>query len=118
LRRRLGKFVKLFLDADVRHDLAANLAEARDAVRDRDETILIDHSDIAGRVPSVVQHLGCLLGLAQIAAHDIWPFHQQHSGSSRFRNVHCRTPAPASSAFLTRPIIKWLATISVIRHWI
>ena len=45
--------MQLVLDLDVWNHLAANLAEARETVSDRQETVLFYHRNVPGRVPSV-----------------------------------------------------------------
>ena len=77
-----GKFLKLVFDADVRDHLAADFAEAREAVGDGEEAVFFNQGDIAGGVPAVVQNFGGFLGAAQIALHHVRPFDEQHARSA------------------------------------
>ena len=79
----VGQFMQLLLDADVRHHFAADLAEAREPVGDGEKSIVIHGCDVTGRIPAVLQNVGRFLRLAQISAHHVRTFHQEHAGCSR-----------------------------------
>src|SRR5260370_4393600 len=66
-----GQFLQEVLDFDVRHHLAANFAEAAQAVNDAQKTILIHSRNVSGVVPAVAENLGGLLRLVEVAAHDV-----------------------------------------------
>ena len=53
--------------------LAADLREAREPVGDRQVAVVVDPGDVAGRVPTILQHLGGQLVAAEVAAHDVRP---------------------------------------------
>ncbi|OQA25608.1 MAG: hypothetical protein BWY59_01709 [Verrucomicrobia bacterium ADurb.Bin345] len=82
--QHLGRFPERavigFLHADVRHHLAPDLAEAREAVGDRHEPVLVHDRDVAGVVPSVAQHLRGLLRVVEIADHDVRPLDEHQPG--------------------------------------
>ena len=44
---RAGEFMQFFLHLDVRHHLAADFAEAAEAICDLQETILVERGDVA-----------------------------------------------------------------------
>ena len=48
----------LLLDLHVRHHLAGDLAEAREAIGDPHETGLVDRRDVPRDIPAVAEHLG------------------------------------------------------------
>ena len=72
LFRGAGKFVQLLFDFDVRHHLAADFAEAAQAIGDREEAVFVFGGDVAGDVPAVLQHLRRFFGLAEIALASRW----------------------------------------------
>ena len=61
----------------MRHHLAADLTEAAQAVGDREEAVRVHRRDVAGRVPTVSQHLGGFLRLPQVALHHVRPLDEQ-----------------------------------------
>src|SRR3970040_1126843 len=71
--------VDSLLQLDMGNHLAADLAEAGEAVRDTDEAVLIDGGDISGDIPAVSHDLRRLFGLAKIAEHPIGAFAQEQS---------------------------------------
>ncbi len=77
---RAGQFVQLLLDLDVRHHLAADLAEAAQAVGDLQEAVFVNGRDVAGDIPAVAQHFGGLVRAAKVALHDVGAAHQQQAG--------------------------------------
>src|SRR5262245_22516246 len=68
--------VERFLYPAVRHHLASNLAETRQAIGDRDKAIGVDYGDITRDIPAVLQHFCRLLGLSEIPKHTVWPLQQ------------------------------------------
>ena len=71
--------MQLFLHLDVRHHLSADLTEAREPVRDRQETVFVKGGDIAGHVPAIAQHFRGFVRPAEIALHDIGSAHEQQT---------------------------------------
>ncbi len=74
--------VQRFLDATVRHHLAADLAETREPIRDRHEAVLVDDRDVAGHVPTVDEHLLRQVRASEIAREDVGSAHEEHAASS------------------------------------
>src|SRR5437763_1366804 len=72
--------MQLLFDSNVRHHLAADFAESIQPISDLQEAILIDRSDIARVIPSILQDLCRFLRPAQIALHDVWSADEQYSG--------------------------------------
>jgi hypothetical protein len=80
-RARLAQqIVDRVLDADVGHHLAADLAEPRQPVGQEDEAVVIDHPDVARRVPPVLHDRRSQRRLVQIAGHQVRPLDEQHAG--------------------------------------
>src|SRR5437867_2313756 len=75
--RLTEELVERFLYPTVRHHLASDFAETRQAVGDMDEPIGVYHGDITRDVPPVPQHFCRLLGLSYIPEHTVWPLHEQ-----------------------------------------
>ena len=73
---RAGKFLKLLLDFDVWHHLAANFAESAQPVGDCEEAVFIFRRDISRDVPAILQHFRRFFRLAEIALHHIRSAHQ------------------------------------------
>ena len=78
--RAAEDFVDHFFDLHMRHHLAADLAEARQTVGDRDEAVLVDGRDIAGDIPAAAHRLVGEVLLIQVAEHDIGSFDEQQPG--------------------------------------
>ena len=51
LLRHAGEFVQFFLHLDVRHHLAADLAETAQAIGDLQKAVFVERGDVAGDVP-------------------------------------------------------------------
>ena len=66
------------LNREMRHHLAADLGKPALAARDRDESLVIQPSDVAGAVPAVADHAGGEIGPVEIALHHIGPGDPQH----------------------------------------
>ena len=63
----------------MRHHLAADLTEATQPIRDRQEAVLVHCRNVTGCVPTVAQHFGGFLRLAKVALHDIRPLDEQEA---------------------------------------
>ena len=88
-----GQFVQLLLDLDVRNHLAADLAEAAEAVGDLQEAVLVNGGDVAGDIPAVAQDFGGLLRSAEVALHDVGAAHEQQAGLADRHRLR-RSPGP------------------------
>ena len=81
----------------MRNHFAADLAEARKAVLDVNEAVLVNSGKVTGDVITVAKHLRSFLRIPVIAAHQAWALDQQHAwpiGSHRlegFRVDHSHT---------------------------
>src|SRR5579872_3596381 len=85
---RADDIVDRFLDFEVRHHLAADLAEAREAVSDPDEALVVDDRDVARYVPAVVDDLGTLFGLPEVSSHATRRLDQQQTFLVRTERLH------------------------------
>ena len=63
----------------MRHHLAADLREAADPPRDRNEVVFVERGQIARHVPVAAHHLGREIGPIQIAFHHARAANQQHA---------------------------------------
>src|SRR3989304_4814272 len=71
--------VDSLLQLDMGNHLAADLAEAGEAVRDTDEAVLIDGGDISGDIPALSRASPRLFGSSNLRLHLIRPVDQNQS---------------------------------------
>src|SRR5204863_9219186 len=71
--------VDLFLDSDVRHHLAADLGEPALPAGDVHEAFFVNLREVAAGIPTVVDDLGRLLRIAEVALHDVRAFDEQEA---------------------------------------
>lgn len=71
------------LHRQMRHHLTGDLAEARQAVLQEDETVFVDAGYIPGGIPAVLHNLGGFPGLPKITEHQVRPLDLQQAGRSR-----------------------------------
>jgi hypothetical protein len=71
--------VELFFDAAVRHHLAADLGEAREAVGDAQEAVVVEQRDVARDVPAVAQGLVREVVATEVALHHVRAADEQHA---------------------------------------
>ena len=75
-------------DLQVRHHLAADFAESRQAIGDAQEPVVIYHGEIASAIPVVMERRPGQLGLAEIPDHPIRAARQQQPFLIRAQFFH------------------------------
>ena len=81
--------MQLVFNLDVRDHFAADLAEAREAVGDGEETVFFHERNVAGGIPAILKDLGCFLRFAEIAFHHVGALNQQHARGSWSDRLSC-----------------------------